>query len=95
MVVSMNPTPACPNGIIEFECELEGVDLVCHLEHIPEELGSLDSHGLSNEPDYPETMELVSAYIRGTDVDIGHLLMQGLVDHITTTALEDIKNDNY
>jgi hypothetical protein len=40
-------------------------------------------------------MELVSAYIRGTDVDIGHLLMQGLVDHITTTALEDFKNDNY
>jgi hypothetical protein len=95
MVVSMNPTPACPQGIIEFECELEGVDLVCHLEYIPEELGSLDSHGLSNEPDYPETMELVSAYIRGTDIDIGHLLMQNLVDHITTTALEDMKNDKY
>jgi hypothetical protein len=94
MVVSMNPTPACPQGIIEFECELEGVDLVCHLEYIPEEIGALDSRGLSDEPDYPETMELVSAYIKGTDVDIGHLLLQYLVDHITTTALEDFKNDD-
>ena len=90
----MNPTPACAQGIIEFACELEGVDLVCHLEYIPEELGALDSRGLSDEPDYAETMELVSAYIKGTDIDIGHLLLQGLVDHITTTALEDYKNDD-
>ena len=90
----MNPTPACPQGIIEFACELEGVDLVCHLEYIPEELGALDGLGLRDEPDYGETMELVSAYIKGTDIDIGHLLLQGLVDHITTTALEDYKNDD-
>jgi hypothetical protein len=95
MVVSMKPTPACPQGIMEFECEVEGVDLVCHLEYIPSELGSLDSDGLLNEPDYPENMELVNAYVKGTDVDIGHLLLQYLVDHITTTALEDMKNDNY
>ena len=94
MVVSMNPTPACSQGIIEFACELEGVDLVCHLEYIPEELGSLDGDGLPSEPDYSETMELVSAYIKGTDIDIGHLLLQYLVDHITTTALEDYKNDD-
>ncbi len=90
----INPTPACPQGIIEFACELEGVDLVCHLEYMPEELGSLDGDGLPSEPDYAETMELVSAYIKGTDIDIGHLLLQGLVDHITTTALEDYKNDD-
>ena len=91
----IKPTPACPKGITEFECELEGVDLVCHLEYMPEELGSLDNDGLPNEPDYPETMELVNAYIKGTDIDIGHLLMQNLVDHITTTALEDMKNDDF
>ena len=91
----MKPTPACPKGLNEYEVEVEGVDLVCYLEYTPDEEGSRDSHGLSNEPDYPETMELVSAYIRGTDVDIGHLLLQYLVDHITTTALEDFKNDNY
>lgn len=94
MVVSMNHTPACPKGLIEFACELEGVDLICHLEYIPEEIGSLDSRGLPNEPDYPEDMELVSAYIKDTDIDIGHLLLQGLVDHITTTALENMKDDN-
>jgi hypothetical protein len=94
MVVSMNPTPACPKGLNEYECEVEGVDLVCHLEYTPEELGSRDSHGLPNEPDYPEDMELVNAYVKGTDIDIGHLLLQGIVDHITTTALEDFKNDD-
>lgn len=91
----MNSTPACPHGLTEYECEVEGVDLVCYLEYTPEELGSRDSNGLPNEPDYPEDMELVNAYVKGTDVDIGHLLMQGLVDHITTTALEDFKNVNY
>ena len=91
---SHEPHACLPQGIIEFACELEGVDLVCHLEYVPEELGSLDGDGLPNEPDYGETMELVSAYIKGTDIDIGHLLLQGLVDHITTTALEDYKNDD-
>jgi hypothetical protein len=90
----MKPTPACPNSLTQYECEVEDVDLVCFLEYMPEELGSRDSRGLPNEPDYPETMELVNAYVKGTDVDIGHLLMQGLVDHITTTALEDFKNDD-
>jgi hypothetical protein len=88
-------TPACPQGLTQYECELEGVDLVCFLEYTPEEFGSRDHYGLPNEPDYAETMELVNAYIKGTDVDIGHLLLQYLVDHITTTALEDFKNDNF
>jgi hypothetical protein len=30
----MNPTPTCPPGLIEYVCEVEGVDLVCHLEYI-------------------------------------------------------------
>jgi hypothetical protein len=94
MVVSMNPTPVCPKGLNEYEVEVEGVDLVCYLEYTPEELGSRDSNGLPNEPDYPEDMELVNAYVKGTDIDIGHLLLQGIVDHITTTALEDFKNDD-
>jgi hypothetical protein len=87
-------TPACPKGLKEYECEVEGVDLVCYLEYTSEELGSRDSNGLPNEPDYPEDMELVNAYVKGTDIDIGHLLLQGIVDHITTTALEDFKNDD-
>jgi hypothetical protein len=80
-------TPECPEGLIEFACEIEGVDLVCFLEYYPAELGSKDSFGLAYEPDQDESMELVNAYITGTNVDIAHLLMQSLVDHITTTAL--------
>jgi hypothetical protein len=61
---------------------------------MPAEFGSQDSMGLLYEPDQDESMELVNAYIAGTDIDIGHLLLQYLVDHITTTALEDMKNDH-
>jgi hypothetical protein len=88
-------TPACPKGLNEYECEVEGVDLVCFLEYTPDEEGSRDSYGLLNEPGTSENLELVNAYVKGTDVDIGHLLLQYLVDHITTTALEDFKNDDY
>lgn len=80
-------TPKCPSGLIEFAYEIEGVDLVCFLEYYPAEIGSKDSFGLAYEPDQDESMDLVNAYILGTDVDIAHLLMQSLVDHITTTAL--------
>jgi hypothetical protein len=81
-------TPKCPDGLFEFACEIEGVDLVCFLEYCPAEIGSKDSWGLDYEPDQDEDMELVNAYITGTEIDIAHLLMQSLVDHITTTALE-------
>lgn len=90
----MNATPVCPKGLIEHECQLEGVDFVCHLEYTPEVIGSLDSYGLPDEPDIPENMELVNAYMKGSDVDIAHLLLQYLVDEITTSALKDIKNDD-
>ena len=89
----MNRTPACPRGLIEYACEVEGVDLVCHLEYTPAEDVGRDSYGLPSEPGTSENLELVNAYIKGTDIDIGHLLLQYLVDHITTTALEELKND--
>jgi len=80
----MNPT--CPPDLYEFIADCEGVELTCHLEYEPEEIGSTDSEGLRNEPDYAETMNLVHAYTNG--VDIAHLLMQSLVDHICQSALE-------
>jgi hypothetical protein len=92
---NLKPTPACPQGLTQYECELEGVDLVCFLEYTPDEEGSRDHYGLLNEPGTSENLELVNAYVKGTDVDIGHLLLQYLVDHITTTALEDFKNDDF
>ena len=89
----MNSTPSCPRGLIEYACEVEGVELVCFLEHTPFEDVGRDSHGFPSEPGTAEDMDLVNAYIKNTDIDIGHLLLQGIVDHITTTALEDMKND--
>lgn len=89
----MNSTPSCPRGLTEYACEVEGVDLVCYLEHTPFEDVGRDSYGLPSEPSTAEDMDLVNAYIKGTDIDIGHLLLQGIVDHITTTALEDMKHD--
>ena len=87
-------TPACPQGLTEYACEVEGVYLICFLEYTLSENVGRDSYGLPSEPGTFENLELVNAYVKGTDVDIGHLLLQYLVDHITTTAHEDLKNDD-
>ena len=94
MVVSMKyePTPNCPRGLFEFACSVEDVDLVCFLEYIPEEKGSTDYIALPYEPDYDECMTLNNAYIAGTDVDIAHMILQSMVDHIEVSALEKFKD---
>jgi hypothetical protein len=74
--------------LYQFDCDIEGVDLVCFLEYSPEEKGSTDSLGAPYEPDFEESMTLNNAYIAGTDVDIAHMLLQSLVDHIEISALE-------
>ena len=66
----------------------EDVDLVCFLEYSPEEKGYRDSYGAPYEPDIEECMTLNNAYIAGTDVDIAHMILQSMVDHIEVTALE-------
>jgi len=81
-------TPNCPKDLFEFVCCIEDVDLVCFLEYIPEEKGSTDYTALPYEPDYDECMTLNNAYIAGTDVDIAHMILQSMVDHIEVTALE-------
>jgi hypothetical protein len=88
--LSMNygPTPNCPRGLFQFDCSVEDVDLVCFLEYSPEEKGSTDSHGSPYEPDFEECMTLNNAYIAGTDVDIAHMILQSMVDHIEVSALE-------
>jgi len=91
MVVVMRdypPTPPCPVGLYQFQCDVEGVDLICFLEYSPPEQGSVDSHGSPYEPDFEECMTLNNAYIADTDVDIAHMILQGFVDHIEVTALE-------
>ena len=86
--MNYGPTPSCPRGLFQFECCIEDVDLVCFLEYSPEEKGSVDSLGSPYEPDLEEGMMLNNAYIAGTDVDIAHMILQSLVDHIEVTALE-------
>ena len=81
-------TPPCPRGLFEFACSVEDVDLVCFLEYSPEEKGSTDSYGSPYEPDLEEGMMLNNAYIAGTDVDIAHIILQSMVDHIEVSALE-------
>jgi hypothetical protein len=88
----MKPTPICPRGLFEFACTVEDVDLICFLEYSPEEKGSTDSYGAPYEPDLDESMTLNNAYIAGTDVDIAHMILQGLVDHIEVSALAKYKD---
>ena len=86
--MNYGPTPPCPKDLFQFECSVEDVDLVCFLEYSPEEKGSTDSNGSPYEPDLEEGMMLNNAYIAGTDVDIAHMILQSLVDHIEVSALE-------
>jgi hypothetical protein len=88
----MNPTPSCPKDLFEFVCTIEDVDLVCFLEYCPAEKGSVDSYFAPYEPDLDESMTLNNAYIFDTDVDIAHIILQGLVDHIEVSALEKFKD---
>ena len=66
--------------------EVEGVTLVCFLEHEPEEL----NHG--EAPDFPECMNLVNAFCE--KIDIAHLLMQSIVDHICEEALTQLNSES-
>jgi hypothetical protein len=68
--------------LYEFNCEVEGVELNCKLEYEPAEENYPDA------PDIDACMNLVNAYTNG--VDIAHLLMQSLVDHICESALESM-----
>jgi hypothetical protein len=81
-------TPPCPKDLFQYDCAIEDVDLVCFLEYSPEEKGYTDSYGAPYEPDIEECMTLNNAYIAGTDVDIAHMILQSLVDHVEVSALE-------
>ena len=86
--MNYGPTPSCPRGLFQLDCSIEDVDLVCFLDYSPAEKGSTDSLGAPYEPDFPESMTLHNAYIAGTDVDIAHMILQSMVDHIEASALE-------
>jgi len=75
----MNPTPACPKGLTEYECEVEGVDLVCYLEYTPEEFGSRDSNGLPNEPDYPEQYVITKVTLQNSNIDLSSYISEDIL----------------
>lgn len=72
--------------LYKFNCEVEGVKLTCHLEYEPEEL----NHG--EAPDFPECMNLVNAFCE--KIDIAHILMQSIVDHICEEALTQLNSES-
>ena len=72
--------------LYKFTCEVEGVTLVCFLEYEPEELNYGDA------PDVPECMNLLSASCG--DIDIAHILMQSIVDHICEEALTQLNSES-
>ena len=72
--------------LYKFNCEVEGVELTCHLEYEPEEL----NHG--EAPDSPACMNLVNAFCG--DIDIAHILMWSIVDHICEEALTQLNSES-
>ena len=87
----MNRTPPCPADLHEYQCTLCDVNLVCHLEYFPAELGSTDSMGAPYEPSSDEAMELVSVYVDGNDVDIAAIMATVFMEDIERLALADMK----
>ena len=88
----MNPTPNCPKGAYEFQINLDDVDLVCHLDYVPEEKGSTGSLGDPYEQDIDECMDLFSVYVAGTDADIKSLMADTYweqIEHLALLAYKD------
>ena len=86
-----NTTPPCPADLYEFQCTLCDVDLICHFEYIPAERGSVDSMGAPYEADIAESVELVSVYVDGNDVDIMAIMAATYLDDLERLALADFK----
>jgi hypothetical protein len=72
--------------LYRFKCEVEGVTLVCFLEYEPAEINYPDA------PDIDECMNLVNAFCE--KIDIAHLLMQSIVDHICEEALTQLNSES-
>jgi len=77
--------PKAPRGVMVFDYAANGVQLICHLEYEAAEQGSFD------EPPYPESVTLESAYHLGEN--IAHLLCDSVVEEIKDAALAQIKED--
>jgi hypothetical protein len=84
----MNFTFQYTYGLLIFDVEAE---------YEAAEIGSVDSYGLKNEPDYPATVYIVSVKIPGSDTDILEMLKDEVVDDMVDVAkalieLEDMES---
>jgi hypothetical protein len=77
--------PHAPRGVMVFDYTVNDVELTCHLEYEAAERGSFD------EPPYPESVSLDSAYHRGEN--IAHLLCDSVVEEIEDAALAQIQEN--
>ena len=92
MVVSMNLSNIWPKDSIElfeFTGESAGVELLCFFEHLPDENISFEDSSVY-EPLGPQHIKLVAAFTLDSDTNIAHLLLQHVVDDITTQAMKDL-----
>ena len=81
--------PPCPRDTTQFEhCLGLAEPLVCWIHYSAAERGPRErGTGLQMEPDYPESAELVAAYVR--DVDVISLLSDRTVALIEQKFLEE------
>lgn len=87
--------PPCPRDLVQIEHHLDELTepLVCWIDYTAEERGSRErGTGLQMEPDYPESAQLVAAYIR--DVDVISLLSDRTVALIEQKYLEGRDTDD-
>jgi hypothetical protein len=64
---------------------------ICEFEWEPAEVGSVDSYGLKNEPDYPEQCYMLSMRIddpKAIQYNLESIINEDLKESITKEALE-------
>jgi hypothetical protein len=73
------------------------ITFVCKIYYQPEELGSVDSYGLKNEPDYPAECYIESMYLMldPRERSILPIIDEGVQEYIVQQFLEEFKSENF
>jgi hypothetical protein len=84
----MNFTFQYTYGFLIFDVEAE---------YEAAEIGSVDSYGLKNEPDYPATVYIISVIPQGSDTNIIEMIKDEVIDDMIDVAhalieLEDMES---
>lgn len=84
----INPPPRRDQIVYEWEALKEPI--ACRLECEPAERGARERGTcLQLEPDYPESVQLVAAYLRG--IDILPILCEDQIEQIEALALQSME----